>query len=127
MHRSEREYTAQSSLIATKFAESSPCARQINVGSKDMQIKSKSGLKFELPTDEEDLAINAGIAADPDTVDLPDESFASLRRIGRPKLEFTKERITIRLSQEVTEYFRATGKGWQTRAMTFLTHLRGLY
>jgi len=27
----------------------------------------------------------------------------------------TKERITIRLSPEVVEAFRATGKGWQTR------------
>lgn len=29
--------------------------------------------------------------------------------------EPTKERITIRLSQEVLEQFRATGDGWQTR------------
>jgi uncharacterized protein (DUF4415 family) len=27
----------------------------------------------------------------------------------------TKERITIRLSQEVVQSFRATGEGWQTR------------
>ena len=27
----------------------------------------------------------------------------------------TKERITIRLSQEVVEQFRASGDGWQTR------------
>ena len=27
----------------------------------------------------------------------------------------TKERITIRLSQEVVQPFRATGHGWQTR------------
>lgn len=27
----------------------------------------------------------------------------------------TKERITIRLSREVVEAFRATGEGWQTR------------
>ena len=27
----------------------------------------------------------------------------------------TKERITIRLSHEVVEQFRATGQGWQTR------------
>lgn len=34
---------------------------------------------------------------------------------GRPKAEVTKQRISVRLSAEVTEYFRATGKGWQTR------------
>lgn len=31
------------------------------------------------------------------------------------QVEPTKERITIRLSQDVTEYFRASGKGWQSR------------
>ncbi len=34
---------------------------------------------------------------------------------GRPKAEVTKERITIRLSPEVVQSFRATGNGWQTR------------
>ena len=34
---------------------------------------------------------------------------------GRPKAEMTKERITIRLSPEVVQSFRATGDGWQTR------------
>jgi len=29
--------------------------------------------------------------------------------------EETKERITIRLSREVTEYFRSQGKGYQSR------------
>ncbi len=34
---------------------------------------------------------------------------------GRPKSDKTKKPISIRLSEEVLEYFRATGKGWQTR------------
>jgi len=68
-----------------------------------------------IPTDEEDAAINAGIEADQDTYELSDEEFKNLRPIGRPKAEVTKDRITIRLSKEVTEYFRATGKGWQSR------------
>jgi uncharacterized protein (DUF4415 family) len=34
---------------------------------------------------------------------------------GRPKLAVTKERITIRLSRDVVEQFRASGAGWQTR------------
>ena len=37
------------------------------------------------------------------------------RARGRPKAEGTKERITIRLSPEVVQRFRATGDGWQTR------------
>ena len=36
-----------------------------------MQIKSKSGRMFHLPSDEEDAAIRAGIAADPDTREVP--------------------------------------------------------
>ncbi len=51
----------------------------------------------------------------PDTYELSDEEFKNLRPIGRPKADLTKARITIRLSHEVTEYFRATGKGWQSR------------
>ena len=86
-----------------------------------MPIKSKSGRVFDLPTDEEEAAIRKGIDADPDAAELTDEQLAELRplaelrRVGRPKAEVVKERVTIRLSSEVTEYFRATGSGWQTR------------
>ena len=44
---------------------------------------------------------------------LPESLQAKLR--GRPKAAVTKERITIRLSQEVVERFRSSGDGWQTR------------
>jgi uncharacterized protein (DUF4415 family) len=37
------------------------------------------------------------------------------RSRGRPKADTTKQSVTIRLSAEVAEYFRTTGKGWQTR------------
>lgn len=42
---------------------------------------------------------------------------ASLKRKlpGRPKADVTKERITIRLSHDVLEKWRATGPGWQSR------------
>lgn len=80
-----------------------------------MQVKSKSGRVFELPTPKENASINAGIAADPDTYELADAEFKQLRRVGRPPAAVTKERITIRLSREVVEQFRASGDGWQTR------------
>ncbi len=68
-----------------------------------------------IPTKEEDAIINAGIKADPDTYELTEAEFKQLRPVGRPKAEVTKDRITIRLSRDVTNFFRATGKGWQTR------------
>lgn len=39
------------------------------------------------------------------------------RKLGvrGPQKSPTKERITIRLSRDVVERFRATGDGWQTR------------
>lgn len=43
---------------------------------------------------------------------------ASLRRkvgVRGPQKAPTKERITIRLSPEVVQRFRATGDGWQTK------------
>ncbi len=47
--------------------------------------------------------------------ELSGEEFTKLRRLGRPRAAVTKERITIRLSREVVEQFRASGDGWQTR------------
>lgn len=38
-----------------------------------------------------------------------------LRPRGRPRAEVVKDRITIRLSPDVTAAFRASGEGWQTR------------
>ena len=78
-------------------------------------MKSKTGRLIELPTRQENEAINAGIAADPDTFELTDEWFAKARRVGRPVSETPKIKRSIRFSAEVISYFRATGKGWQTR------------
>ncbi len=80
-----------------------------------MRVKSETGRVFDLPSDEEEAKINEGIASDPDTHELSEQESRRLRPLGRPKAEVTKERITIRLSPEVVETFRATGKGWQSR------------
>jgi uncharacterized protein (DUF4415 family) len=72
--------------------------------------------KLIQPTETEDTAIAAGIAADPDTYELSDAEFAELRPVrGRPRSTASKERITIRLSPDVLAKFRAAGRGWQTR------------
>lgn len=46
---------------------------------------------------------------------LPESLQAKLKAVGRPKAAITKERVTIRLSRDVVEQFRASGDGWQTR------------
>lgn len=38
-----------------------------------------------------------------------------LKPRGRPRKEITKAPVNIRLSPDVVEAFRATGRGWQTR------------
>ena len=82
-----------------------------------------------VPTPEDDAAINAGIAADPDTQELDDAWFARAqpasvvdaelvervrRGRGRQKAP-TKEQVTIRLDADITAHFRAGGPGWQAR------------
>ena len=81
------------------------------------------------PTDEEEVAINRGIALDPDTVEWTDAEFAAarpasevcpelvadyMRRRG-PQKAPTKELISLRVDQDVLERWRATGPGWQSR------------
>lgn len=68
-----------------------------------------------IPTAKEEILINRGIDSDRDTYMLSEQEFKQLRPVGRPKATITKDRITIRLSKEVTEYFRSSGKGWQTK------------
>ena len=82
-----------------------------------MQITSKTGKKIYMPTDQEDTEINKGIASDPDTYELTEAEFAKLKpaKVGRPRAEVSKMPVSIRLSPEVVKYFKATGKGWQTR------------
>ncbi|MBL8445642.1 MAG: BrnA antitoxin family protein [Zoogloeaceae bacterium] len=71
-----------------------------------------------LPTADEDAAITAAAVADPDAIPYTDSEWEAVRPIlkrGRPPAAVTKERITIRLSPEVVQAFRASGEGWQTR------------
>jgi len=82
-----------------------------------LHITTKSGKEIYIPTDKEDTEINRGIVADDDTYELSEFAFSQLQpvKVGRPKAEITKTPISIRLSAEVVDYFRSTGKGWQTR------------
>jgi uncharacterized protein (DUF4415 family) len=73
--------------------------------------------KLTRPTAAEDRAINAGIAADPDTHELSDAEFKKLKpfRPGRPKVAEPKEHVSLRLDQKVMKHYRAMGRGWQSR------------
>jgi len=71
--------------------------------------------QYILPTDDEDAAINAGIAADPDTREVSGEEFKKMRKRGRPLGSGTKEQTTIRLDADIIATFKQTGDGWQTR------------
>ncbi len=65
--------------------------------------------------EEENAEINAGIDSDPDTYELSDNEFKQMKPVGRPPSNSKKIPISIRLSPEVVEHFKSTGKGWQTR------------
>jgi uncharacterized protein (DUF4415 family) len=69
-------------------------------------------------TDAEDAAITAAALSDSDAVPLTEDEWHMVKpfvQVGRPKAAVTKERISIRLSRDVVDQFRATGRGWQTR------------
>ncbi len=90
---------------------------------------SKAKHDIALPTPEEDAAIRAGIAADPDARELTAEEIARMRPTsevvphiveryrrtrGQQKAP-TKKHISIRLDADLAEHFRNSGPGWQTR------------
>jgi uncharacterized protein (DUF4415 family) len=93
-----------------------------------------------MPTDEEDAAINRGIAADPDNPELTDADFARMRpaEMAHPKLVEayrrtrgpqktpTKQPISIRFDRDVIERLKASGPGWQGRANDLLRKAVGL-
>ncbi len=100
-----------------------------NEPSNRARLKARIRRALEAMTPEEDAAITAAAESDPDNPPLTDEDFARmrpaaevlpkslLRRRGErgPQKAPTKTLVSIRLSPEVLEHFRASGDGWQTR------------
>ena len=90
---------------------------------------SRQQREIIVPTPEEDVAIKAGIAEDPDAFEADDEWFATAqsssqavphileryRRTRGKQKSPTKEQVHIRLDADVIEHFRSGGRGWQTR------------
>ncbi len=82
-----------------------------------MQVRSKTRV-FDLPTPEEDAAITAGALSDPDNQPQTDAELAQFKRLrGQrgPQKTATKCQVTLRLDPEVIDFFKAGGKGWQSR------------
>ena len=76
-----------------------------------------------VPTAAEDRAIQAGIAADPDTFEVTQEVLARmqpLRKVGRPKMERPKALMTMRVDADVLQSIKSSGDGWQTRVNALL-------
>lgn len=46
---------------------------------------------------------------------VPAKLYKAMSKRGRPRKDQPKVSTTVRLDSEVLDYFRATGKGWQTR------------
>jgi uncharacterized protein (DUF4415 family) len=72
-----------------------------------------------MPSAEEDKAITAAARGDPDAQPLTPKQLKSMLPIkalrGRPKSENKKLLVSVRYSQEVVEFFKSTGDGWQSR------------
>lgn len=72
-----------------------------------------------MPTTQEDMAITAAAKADPDAQPLTPKQLKAMVPLqtlrGRPKSMRPKQLVSVRYSQEVLEYFKSTGEGWQAR------------
>ncbi len=69
-----------------------------------------------IPDDDSPELTSADVArARPASEAVPHIVEAWRRSRGRPKSDAPKTQVTLRLSQEVLEHFKAGGPGWQTR------------
>ena len=100
---------------------------------------SKHKRKIRALSDAEEARVQAGIAADPDNPEWSAQDFrrakpfakalpalARSRRTRRRQKQPTKVAVSLRLTREVVERFKADGPGWQTRIDQPLKKAAGL-
>ncbi len=75
----------------------------------------------------EEVAIQAGIARDPDTFEWTAEVFARAKPAHEvhPELEAQpdKQKVAMRIDADIVDRLRSTGRGWQTRLNAALRQL----
>jgi hypothetical protein len=80
--------------------------------------------KVQMPSAQEDRAINAAAKLDPDAQPLTSQQLKAMVHMkalrGRPKSENKKRLVSVRYSPEVIDYFKSTGDGWQSLMDTVL-------
>lgn len=93
--------------------------------------------KFRLNTPEEEAAIQAGIASDPDAQEWTEEDFAQARPVAEVVPELVayslhrrnagvkppEVQVTMRLDRDVVDGLRAIGPDWQAQANQALRRL----
>ncbi|MBX9772844.1 MAG: BrnA antitoxin family protein [Xanthobacteraceae bacterium] len=95
--------------------------------------------KIRALSDAEEARIQAGIAADPDNPEWTAQDFKRAKPFavalpalakswrGRgPQKQPTKVAVSLRLTREVVDRFKADGPGWQTRMDKALKKAAGL-
>lgn len=75
--------------------------------------------------DDHPEATEADTRAGPTRAPVADDGGARRRR-GRPRSPAPKERVSLRLDQDVVAAYKATGHGWQTRINETLANALGL-
>ena len=100
---------------------------------------TKHKRKSRKVSDAEEARIQAGIAADPDNPEWTARDFRRAKpftemfpelarnlRVRGPQKHPTKVAVSLRLTREVVERFKADGPGWQTRMDEALKKAAGL-
>ena len=78
---------------------------------KEKRIAKRSVKAGGMNKANDDASIRPAAAEDPDTF-MPDADWFARAQLVAP---LTKEMVTLRLDQDVLQYFRVAGRGYQTR------------